>query len=102
MDRMKTDVKIASPFLLEAFEEDEENANALYLDKILEVTGEVTKVDSGEKLTVYLDAGNPLSQVICQLEENENELPDVGEKVTVKGVCTGYLMDVVLVRAIVL
>lgn len=102
MDRMKTDVEIASSELLELFEENEENANTLYLDKIIEVTGEVAKVDSGDKMTIYLDAGNPLSQVICQLEDGVTELPEIGDKVTVKGICTGYLMDVVLVRAIIL
>lgn len=97
---MKTNYSINASDLLVAFEENETTANTKYLDKVLEVKGIVDKMESTEeKTTIYLDAGNPLSSIIFQLEKSDSELKK-GEEVTLKGICTGYLMDVVLVRGV--
>lgn len=98
---MKTEIKTSASQLLTDFESDEPVANEKYLDKVVEVTGQVSKVESKEASTsVYLDTGNPLSSVICQLEDpSQNVTYKNDEDITVKGICTGYLMDVVLVRS---
>ena len=97
---MKVNYSINASDLLVAFEEDETTANSKYLDKVLEVNGIVDKLERSEdKTTVYLDAGNPMSNIIFQLEKSEANLRE-GDKVTLKGICTGYLMDVVLVRGV--
>lgn len=97
---MKSDYTIKASDLLSAFEDDESLANSKYLDKILEVGGRVNKVEHTDgKTTIYLDADNPMSFIIFQLEEKISTI-QAGEVVTLKGVCTGYLMDVVMVRAI--
>ena len=46
---MKTDHKIQSNALLTAFEENEVEANAKYLDKVIEMTGEIDKVEKLER-----------------------------------------------------
>lgn len=95
---MKTDMRISSMSLLEDYEADEQKANSNYLDKVLEVTGSVSKVETKDDITsVYLETANPISNVIIQLEETDTNVAD-GDEVIVKGVCTGYLMDVVLIR----
>ena len=97
---MKTEISLDAPTLLAAYEANEEEANTNYLDKIIEVNGQVLKFEESEgKMTVYLDAQNDMSNVIFQLEKPISGL-DVGQNITLKGICTGYLMDVVLVRAI--
>ncbi len=86
--------------LLLAFEEDEETANKKYLDKVIEVSGKVVKTEeSNGKTSIYLDANNPLSNIIFQLEKSEEEIK-LGDQIKLKGICTGYLLDVILVRAI--
>lgn len=100
----ESDLTIQASDLLNAFETDEATANQKYNDKLVAVSGtvaDVTKEDGTVK--VILDTGNPLSGVICQLDElTEHDRTDfeVGETVTLKGKCTGYLMDVVLVRCV--
>ena len=90
----------ADDLLLE-FEEDETAANTKYLDKVLEVKGTVEKIDRKEgSTTVYLDANNPMSNIIFTLEEPNSSLKE-GDEVVMKGICTGYLTDVILVRALV-
>lgn len=99
IDSMTTDFQLTAETLLSSFEENETIANELYLDKVIEVTGKVAKtVTENDKTTIYLDTGNDLSQIICQLEGKDSSI-DEGDQVTMKGICTGYLMDVVLVRA---
>ena len=54
--------------------------------------------------TVILNDGSSISSVICQFEkENVWEVKDLkeGDNITIKGICTGYLMDVVMVRCVV-
>ena len=101
----KADVTTDAVALLSEFETDENAANTRYLDKVIEVKGTVAEVSKSEDGTikVTLDTGNPMSGVICELD-NLSKHPrtdfPVGEEVTFKGNCTGMLMDVVLVRCV--
>ena len=97
---MSSDYTMGADELLLAFENDENDANSKYLDKVIQVEGSVDKFEIKEgKTTVYLDANNPMSNVIFQLEEPLSNITE-GQSITLKGICTGYLMDVVLVRAV--
>ncbi|MCB0644374.1 MAG: hypothetical protein KDC44_22170 [Phaeodactylibacter sp.] len=94
----------AGTFLTE-FETDETSANGKYLDKVVQVNGVVEdfKVDEQGVTSVRLKAGDGFAGVVCQLDElTEHERLEFkkGETVTFKGICTGMLMDVVLVRCI--
>ena len=97
---MSTDYSLSSNELLTAFEDDETQANEKYLDKVIQVTGKVLKTETENgKTTIYLNTENELSNVIFQLEKDDPSI-QAGQQVTMKGICTGYLMDVILVRAI--
>jgi hypothetical protein len=50
---------------------------------------------------VILNTGDPLFGVACTLNLQEKTVRPVqpGEKITVKGICTGYLSDVVLTNS---
>lgn len=95
----KADFTITVPGLLEAFEKDETGANALYLDKVLLVSGMVESI-SADSLgySVYLKENDSVSGVICSFDKNslDTALIKKGMQVSIKGLCTGYLMDVVL------
>lgn len=101
---MKTDVTLTSGDLLAAFEADEAAANDAYLDQVIAITGTIidTTTSADGLLTLTLDTGNPVSGVICEMEADRDHGPlAIGAPVTLKGLCTGYLMDVVLVRCVV-
>ena len=105
MARAEADVALNAPDLFSAFEADESAANQKYLDKVIKVTGTVKEVSKGDdgNISVTLETGNELFGVICQLDNlSKQEKTDFqpGEKVTFKGICTGMLMDVVLVRCV--
>ncbi len=93
--------EMPSATLVHEFSLDETTATKKYLDKIIAVTGKVTGVeaDAGGRATVILDGGDPLSAVTCSFYNEEAvsaKTLQKGNDVTIKGMCTGKLMDVVL------
>ncbi len=100
-----SDFELSSVQLFSDFELNEKESNTKYLDKIIEVNGVVndfSKDDSGVA-TITLDSGNEMFGVICQMDnmsKHKRSEFKIGEKVKLKGICTGILMDVVLVRCI--
>ena len=97
----KADITITANKLFANFSNDEEKANAKYLDKILEVKGVIGKIAKEEKVIINLNTGDDFGSVLCHLSDSSTEkVKDIkeGESIKVKGICTGFLMDVVLVK----
>ncbi len=97
----KADVEVNATQLLAEYEQDETTANEKYLGKIVAVTGTVAAVNPDETpAKVLLFADSPMAMVICEMEHDHEGLESLaGEQVTIKGECSGYLSDVILVRA---
>jgi tRNA_anti-like len=82
-----------------AFEDNEKAASEKYINKIIEVSGEIASVRTGEKnsMNVSLKTGSELSSVICtfhSVSDTTNIKP--GNQIILRGVCSGFLMDVLL------
>jgi len=93
-------IKISATELFRSYENDEVAANKLYLDKVLEVSGKVTEVTINQELIpiIALETENPMFGVRCTMESTTiNAKP--GDTVSIKGICTGYLSDVVIIKA---
>jgi len=100
-----SDFVVSAPTLFQEFNTDETSANAKYLDKVVKVQGTVKSVEADEagNVIMTLDAADEMFGVICTIPKEEAAnaaIPEAGEVVTVKGVCTGKLMDVVLIRCV--
>jgi hypothetical protein len=96
-----TAVNISAVELAEAYESNEAEANAKYLDKVLEVKGEINEVSKNQKgEPVITLKGTDMSGLICTLEGAPASEIKTNSSVTIKGICTGFLTDVVLVRCI--
>ncbi|MBI1223646.1 MAG: hypothetical protein GC192_00285 [Bacteroidetes bacterium] len=100
----KSDVTITATDLVAAFDSNEDEANAKYNDKIVEITGTVKETTQADgKTNVSLDAGDSMSGVTCELDDlstPKRTTFNPGEQVTFKCTCTGKLLDVVLVRCV--
>ncbi len=98
-----SDFIISAAELFTEFENDENISNEKYLDKIVQVSGTVQEVKEEDGVTsVTLNRGGMFG-VICQLDqltEHKRITFAIGENVSFKGICTGLLMDVVLVRCV--
>jgi hypothetical protein len=100
------DITITANILLADFSSDETKANAKYLDKIIAVKGMVTKVEfNGEKAAISLQTKDDFGNVICYLTEegskNSAQIKE-GQTIVLKGICTGFLMDVILVKCVIM
>ena len=93
----------ASTFIKQ-FETDESKANAKYADKTISVQGVAHTIQTTDTTaTVFLNDGYSGTSVVCQFgRESNEETKDLkkGDLVTIKGICSGYLMDVVMVRCV--
>jgi uncharacterized protein YpmB len=95
-------IVITADKLFLAYETNEIDANQKYLDNVLEVTGVVTEIlkNQSDQSVIVLAADNPLFGVTCTTAEEIKNI-HVGMVVTMKGICTGYLSDVVITNGIV-
>ena len=98
---IRSDIQITATDLYSDFQSNETNANKKYLNKVIEVTGNVSEVQNvnGSQIILLSSAGN-MGGVSCQLTNDENNKKKIVKKsttITIKGKCSGYLMDVNLV-----
>lgn len=99
LQKAKPDFVISASDLQGEFEKDETGSSARYINKIIEITGEVSKFEEVEKgsWNLTIETGNDLSKIICTFPAFDD--PGIivpGRKVTVRGECSGFLMDVLL------
>ena len=98
---VEPDYRLDATELYAEFEADEATANEKYLEKILEVSGDVNAIEYGNDstLSVTLMPPNAFAGVICAFDNVENrDKLDIaqGDYVTIRGKCSGMLMDVLL------
>lgn len=96
-------IKVDANQLFKSFERDEITANSKYLDKVLEIGGVVSEVITNQSgaSVLLLETYNPLYGISCTMK-NSTENIQPGMRVTIKGICTGYLSDVVIKEAILI
>ena len=100
------EITIIANTLLADFSSDETKANTKYLDKIIAVKGMVTNVEfNGEKAAISLQTKDDFGSVVCYLVKDEVKKSAAikeGQEVILKGICTGFLMDVILVKCVIM
>ena len=87
-------VQLTAQKLFESFVANEAAANKLYLDKAIELSGEVLEVTTNQegKTVVNFKTSDALFVINCTFKTNPGALK-VGENITFKGICTGYIPD---------
>jgi hypothetical protein len=99
MAKAKPHFVVSAVTLQKEFETDETAASKKYINKILEVTGKIASVKSGmnNSLNVSLDTENDLSDINCALPAVKDTSAFItGTEITLRGECSGYLIDVQL------
>ena len=102
--RENADYVLSAVQLFEEFNRNEGIANTRYLNKVVRVDGIITEVSAVDSvgITLLLESSNPLFGVSCQLPEGfSDKVLKAGQKITVRGLCTGKLMDVVLIKCVI-
>lgn len=94
----ETSIIISSDSLTAAYQANEQAANKLYLNKAIEVTGPILAInkDQAGHTTLLIGKEGSFSNVSITLLAQDSISKKVGDIVTVKGVCTGNLTDVII------
>lgn len=87
-------VQLTAQNLYDAFKTNEADANAKYLDKAIELTGEVGAVSVNQDGNTVVDfkTNDPLVVINCTFKTKPGTLTP-GQTITFKGICTGYIPD---------
>jgi hypothetical protein len=97
--KVKPDFVLTATVLQKDFENNETAASSKYINKILEVTGTIVLVTPGDSTNtnISLKTGNDISNVICTCHNlaDPSKL-NPGDNITLRGECSGFLMDVLL------
>jgi hypothetical protein len=101
LSKTKADFAVQVSELVNEFNQDEASASSKYIDKVIEVTGPVATIEikSDSTMNVTLADEDQMSGVICTFHDITNPASikiKEGEIITVRGVCSGMLMDVLL------
>jgi hypothetical protein len=93
--------------LITEFEKDEKTSDKKYLDKVIEVSGQVKEIKQDERgfYTIALGDTTDMSSVRCSMDSlysDQAKSLSAGQPVIIKGVCTGFNEDELLGSDIIL
>ena len=96
-------IVITSDSLVAKYQADEKLANSLYLNKAVVVTGILLSIDKNQegKTTIVIGRSDSFSNVSVTMINTTPITQKVGESITIKGLCTGALSDVVITDGVV-
>jgi len=100
----KADIEIKAADFLKNFTDNEETANKTYLDKVVLVSGIIDKItEDSTSVSIYLKNPQDMAGVMCGFNKAAIDKSSlrVGDTVRIKGICTGFLMDVVLNKCVI-
>ena len=96
-------IVVSAKDIVKEFQTNESTSNTKYLNKVAEITGEVVeaKKDQTGKPTVTLKSDDSFSNVFVTLRGDKQLEVKGGATITIRGVVTGFLSDVVVNDGIV-
>ena len=99
--------RFSAEALLDVFQKDETGATRQYADKVLAVRGSVRRIaiEPTGGYTLYLATMDIMRSISCSLDtlvyRQSPPTLHIGDSVEIRGVCTGSLLDIVMVRCVV-
>lgn len=106
IENISTELNISSKKLVANFLKNEEMADDAYAGKIVEITGQVKEVTFlNNRNTVILYGENNSSGIICDFGTNQSEeIRSLlkNDQVVIKGICKGFLKDVIILNCLLM
>ncbi len=99
-DKANTEYSISASKLAGQYLEDESAADSIYLGKKLQISGTLLHVEPGTSQQTWTVEGSGSANIRIEfpVEQLPAPLPS-GSQVSVKGVCAGFLLDVIITEA---
>lgn len=106
LTNIQATVKIAVADIIDLYDKDEAVANKLFLNKTIQVNGAITEIVNQQDtlINIFLGDKNALHKVSCLMDKRHFtgiKNYTIGQQISIKGICTGYLIDVELNRCVV-
>lgn len=102
LENEKAALIIGANSLINNYTTNEKEANHLYSEKIIQVSGTIKDITFlNDRTTIILNTEFKNFGVICDINKNqENKLKQLhkNQPITIKGICKGFLKDVVLLN----
>jgi len=82
--------------LYKQYQDDEKKADQIYLGKVIKVTGILSGISHNGNNEIWMLSASSQGGINCQMfsENNRSAELKTGDKISIKGKCTGFLMDV--------
>jgi len=95
---------ISAVDLYSAFGTNENQANIKYLGKTIAVDGIITDIDTDKNGSdvLFLKSNNDMNGILCTLEPGQKGDFKINQPIKLKGMCTGFLQDVVLNKCVII
>lgn len=94
--------RISADSLLAIFTKNEDLIDTSYIEKLIEVEGKVKEITFlNNQYGVLLYGKSKSSYVLCDISDSELNITKkikVGDTIKLKGICKGYLLDVVMLN----
>lgn len=91
----KPDAQVSAGSLIAAFEKDTASASKQYIDKVVEITGMVKRIDTSG--AVILGEEGSLSEVVVAFDQmyhkKDYEELKLGTQAVLQGICSGYAIS---------
>jgi predicted negative regulator of RcsB-dependent stress response len=96
-------IAVTAEQIFNDFTTNEAAANQKYLNKAIEVSGEVVeaKKNQDSSTVVVLKTADPVFGVNCTFKKDPGAIQP-GNRITFKGICTGFISDVVINEGVLL
>ncbi len=103
VEKKPIDFTLSATELFQEYSENQAVADQKFIDRIVQISGEIFEISTDQQgaTVLILATGANEAGVLCTLELEESDKvrsKKVGDAITLKGVCTGMLMEVVLNR----
>ena len=107
MTELKSVNIFTSEELYSEFKNNEASSNEKYLNKPIEVIGKAIAVNKGDDgvTTVTIDSGDPMGVISCEVANTELQKTAIiaaQDNIRIKGICTGFLTDVILKNCVII
>lgn len=98
----KKGIPITAVSLFKEYTTNETAANNQYLNKVLEVSGAVSAIDTNQDgaVAVILQTDDIMNGIMCTMRD-KNQAIAKGSNVTIKGFCSGFVGDVKLTDCVI-
>ncbi len=94
-------IAIIADSLSAQYQNNEQAANAKFLNKAIIVKGQLINITQNQQgqTTLLLGNANSFSNVSITLSKNISPTQKPGDSILIKGLCTGFLSDVIITEA---